>query len=142
MIFIKNWKRGRKKRTTLLTGMTIGHQFSFVSLIYHLAAGQFLTQLRHCHKKCNNLHQALRNCESCSLFRCSILKFIKPSSNSFFNCQNIILIKYVTRLRLGQSHLWEHKLKYSSQDILNRPCNCDMDIESSTPFLLQCPFFI
>ena len=51
-------------------------------------------------------------------------------------------IKLVTRLRLGLSHLREHKFKHSFQDTLNPLCNCGMDVESSTHFLLQCPSYI
>ena len=35
----------------------------------------------------------------------SILKFNRPSANSFFNCHNPKGIKFITRLRLGLSHL-------------------------------------
>ena len=51
-------------------------------------------------------------------------------------------IKLITRLRLGLSHLREHKFKHSFQDTLNPLCNCGMDVESSTHFLLQCPSYI
>ena len=83
--------------------------------------------------------------DSCSLQRMSalgrfhcILKFIRPSPNHFYDCQSIIGIKLVTRLRLGLSHLREHKFKHSFQDTLNPLCNCEMDVESSNYFLLQC----
>ena len=39
------------------------------------------------------------------------LKFIRPSPNTFFDCHNHIGIKYITRIRLGLSHLREHKFK-------------------------------
>ena len=45
-------------------------------------------------------------------------------------------------LCLGLSHLREHKFKHSFQDTLNPLCNCGMDVESSTHFLLQCPSYI
>ena len=51
-------------------------------------------------------------------------------------------IKLVTRIRLGLSHLQEHKFKHSFQDTLNPFCNCGMDVESSTYFLLPCPSYI
>ena len=73
------------------------------------------------------------------IYLSSILKFIRPSPNSFYGGQNIMGIKLVTRLRLGLSHLREHKFKHSFQDTLNPLCNCGMDVESSTHFLLQCP---
>ena len=61
----------------------------------------------------NNLDHDLRNTESYTLFRSSILKFIRPSPNSFYGCQNIMGIKLVTRLRPVLSHLREHKFKHS-----------------------------
>ena len=90
----------------------------------------------------NNLDQDLRNSESYTLFRSSILKFIRPSPHSFYDCQNIMGIELVTRLYLGLSHLREHKFKHSFQDTLNLLCSCGMDVESSTHFLLQCPSYI
>ena len=51
-------------------------------------------------------------------------------------------IKLVTRPRLGLSHLREHKFKSSFYDTLNPLCNCGMDLEYSTHFLLQCPLHI
>ena len=87
----------------------------------------------------NNLDHDLRNTESYTLFCSSILKFIRPSPNSFHVYQNIMGIKLITRLCLGLSHLREHKFKHSFQDTLNPLCNCGMDVESSTHFLLQCP---
>ena len=90
----------------------------------------------------NNLDHDIRITESYTLFRSSILKFIRPSPNSFYGCQNIMAIKLIIRLCLSLSHLREHKFKHSFQDTLNPLCNCGMDVESSTHFLLQCPSYI
>ena len=49
----------------------------------------------------NNLNQGLRNSESYTLFHSNILKFVRPSPNSFFVCQNMTRIKLVTRVRPG-----------------------------------------
>ena len=94
--------------------------------------------------KWNNLDQDLRNrnSESYTLFRSTILKFIMPSPNSFYGCQNMLGIKLVTRLHQGLSHLREHKFRHSFPDTLNPLCNCGMDVESSTHCLLQCPSYI
>ena len=70
------------------------------------------------------------------------MKFIRPSANSLFNCHNLKGIKFITRLRLGLSHLREHKFKYSFQDSLNLFCSCGLDIESTALFLLHCPTYI
>ena len=64
-----------------------------------------------------------------------------PSANSLFNCHNPKGIKFITRLRLGLSHLREHKFKHSFQDSLNPFCSCSLDIESTAHFLLHCPTY-
>ena len=84
----------------------------------------------------------IRNSSSFNIFRKSILKFIKPSANSLFNCHNPKGIKFITRLRLGLSHLREHKFKHSFQDSLNPFCSCGLDIESTAYFFLHCPMYI
>ena len=53
-----------------------------------------------------------------------------------------MVIKLVTRIRLGWSHLREHKFRHSFQDTLNLLCNCGLGVESSTHILLQCPSYI
>ena len=88
--------------------------------------------------ECNNLDQDLRNSESYTLFRSSILRFFRPSPNSFYGCQNIMGVKLITRLHISLSHLRKHKFKQSFHDTLNPLCNCGKDVKSSTHFLLQC----
>ena len=83
----------------------------------------------------NHLDQELRNCEDYSLFHFNSLKFIRPFPSNFFNCQNIIGMKFVTRLHLGLSHLEEHKSKHSFQDTVNPLCNCGLNVESCIHFL-------
>ena len=50
-------------------------------------------------------------------------------------------IRLITRLRVGMSHLREHKFKHNFQDCLNPICSCGLDIESTSHFLLHCPTF-
>ena len=68
--------------------------------------------------------------------------FIRLSANSFFNRDNPKGIKFITRLWLGLSHLREHKFKHSFQDSLNPFCNGDLDIESTSYYLLHCSTYI
>ena len=79
---------------------------------------------------------------SLSLFNTNILKFIRSSPNSVYNCHNPKGLKFITTLRLGVSHLREHKFKYSFQDTINPICNCGLDIEPTKHFLLHCPQFV
>ena len=73
----------------------------------------------------NNLDLSIRNSESQSLgiFKKCILKFIRPSPSGTHNCFNTKVIKYLTRLRFGLSHLREHKFKHGFLDSLNPICN-------------------
>ena len=59
----------------------------------------------------------------------------------FFDCHGPIGIKYITRIRLGLSHLREHKFKHSFQDALNPIRNCGNDVESALHFFLHCPLY-
>ena len=89
----------------------------------------------------NKLDLNIRNSESLNVFKNSLLKFIRPSGNSVFNCHNPRGVKLLTRLRLGLSHLREHKFKHGFQDSLNPICSCGNDIETSAHFLLHCPHY-
>ena len=59
-----------------------------------------------------------------------MLRFIRSSANSFFNCHNPKGIKFITSLRLGLSHLRERKFKQG------------LNIESIAQYLLCCPTYI
>ena len=89
----------------------------------------------------NNLDLTLRKCDSFNVFKKEILKFIRPSSNSFYNCHNPVGITYITRIGLGLSHLREHKFKHSFQDSINPICNCGNDVESPIHFFLHSPLY-
>ena len=53
----------------------------------------------------------------------------------------MIGIKLITRLRLGFSHLREHKFKHNFQDTLNPLCSCSIEAESTSHYFLRCYFF-
>ena len=87
----------------------------------------------------NKLDSNIRNSETLNIFKSKILKFIRPTANSIFGCHNPIGVKLLTRLRLGLSHLREHKFKHSFQDTLNPLCSCGKEVETTFHFLLSCP---
>ena len=76
-------------------------------------------------------------------FKKSLLKFIRPSPNSVFNCHNCKGIKYLTRLRLGLSHLREHKFKHSFQDthFWIHFVPVAVMLKQTRIFFLYCPLF-
>ena len=90
----------------------------------------------------NKLGPSLRNSTSYNVFKNSILKFIRPSPNKIFQCHNPKVIKLVTRLRLGLSHLREHKFKHSFQDTLNPLCSCGVDIATTLIIFSTVPCFM
>ena len=64
---------------------------------------------------------------------------IRPSPNNIFDIYNPYGIKLLTRLRLGLSHLNEHKFKHGFNDIINPTGICEVDIESINHFFLHWP---
>ena len=57
------------------------------------------------------------------------------------SCHNTRVVKLLTRLRLGLSHLCEHKFKHGFQDSLNPIWSCGNDIKTLVHFLLHCPHY-
>ena len=45
-------------------------------------------------------------------------------------------------MRVGLSHLREHKLKHIFQDTHNPICNCGEDIETTSHYHLHCPDYL
>ena len=87
----------------------------------------------------NKLDWEIKNSESIVTFKKRILSFIRPSANSTFNCHNPRGIKLLSRLRLGLSHLREHKFKHSFQDTLDPFYSCGKgEVETISHYLLHC----
>ena len=57
----------------------------------------------------NKLDQDMRNAKCYALFRQHLISFIRPEANNIFSVHNTKGIKLATRLRVGFSHLKEHK---------------------------------
>ena len=71
----------------------------------------------------------------------TILNFVRLSESTVFNCHNPKGVKLLTILKLGLTHLREHKINQSFQDSLNLICSWFNDIEMSAHYLLHCPNF-
>lgn len=95
----------------------------------------------YCIREWNRLDSVLRSASSLNVFKSSLLKYIRPSPYSIFGTFHPIGIKYLTRLRLGLSHLREHKFKHNFQDSINPLCSCGTELESTEHFLLRCQIF-
>ena len=93
-------------------------------------------------KQWNMLDSDIWSSESLNVFKNKILSFIRPKANSFFNYLNPKGVKLITRLRLGLSHLWNHKFEHNFQDCLNPICSCGIEVETTAHFLLHCPNYL
>ena len=89
----------------------------------------------------NTLNPEIRRSGKYNIFRKSILNFIRPSASKVYNINDAIGIKLITRLRLGFSHLSEHKFKHNFRDTLNPLCSCSIEVESTSHYILRCHFF-
>ena len=72
------------------------------------------------------------------VFRNHLLKIIRQVSNPVNNIQNYISLKLLTRLRLGLSHLNEHRFNHNFQNCINPLCTCSLEVESTAHFFLHC----
>ena len=89
----------------------------------------------------NQLNSDIRNTASQSIFRKALFKLVKPLENSVYNIHDALGIKLITRLRLGFSHLREHKFRHNFRDTLNPMCACSLEPENTLHFLLHCHLY-
>ena len=88
-----------------------------------------------------NLDLNIRNSESISIFKSKLLSFIRPVQTNIYNIFDPKGLKFLTRLRLGLSHLNEHRFRHNFQDCLNPLCSCSLEIEDTSHYLLHCHHF-
>ena len=88
-----------------------------------------------------NLDPSIRNSESISSFKSKLLSFIRPVQSNIYNIFDPQGLKLLTRLRLGFSHLNEHRFRHNFQDCINPLCSCSLEIEDTSHYLLHCHNF-
>ena len=67
----------------------------------------------YCISQWNVLDSNIRNLPTISTFKSAIFKFIRPKSSSVFNVRHHQGAIFLTRLRIGFSHLREHKFRHN-----------------------------
>ena len=67
-----------------------------------------------------------------------MLNFIRPSEKSIFNIYDPQGSKLLNRLRLGFSHLREHKFRHNFADTVNPLYSCAVKTKSTDYFFLRC----
>ena len=90
--------------------------------------------------KWNKLNFNIRT-SSFNIFRANLINIILPISYSVFGIFNLLGLKLITRLRLGLSHLNEHRFKHNFNDCINPLCTCSLDIESTVHYFLHCNYY-
>ena len=63
-------------------------------------------------------------------------------SKPIYNVHNPVGLKLLSRLRIGVSHLNQHKLNHNFPDWLNPLCSCSLEVNSVSHFFLHCHYFL
>ena len=90
----------------------------------------------------NKLDEKIKGTASFSLFKVSLLKMGRPHANSTYRIHNPFRTRLLTRLRLGLSHLNEHKFRHNFADCVNPLCPCIIKPETILHFFLHCHNFL
>ena len=75
---------------------------------------------------------------SYNLFLKLLRTFLRPSANKINNTTRTKLLAW---LRLGFSHLRQHRHKDSFENTLKPFCSCRIEVEPTSPFFQCCHFF-
>ena len=74
------------------------------------------------------------------VFRQHLFKLIQPQPSATFNVCNFAGLHFLlTRLRLGLSHLNEHRFNHNFQNCINPLCTCSLEVESASHFFYALP---
>ena len=93
----------------------------------------------YCIAEWNKLDINIHNLPSAMAFKRAILRFVRPNGNSVFNVSDNMGIILINRLRLGFSHLHEHKFRHNFANTINPICSCRTNsIETTEHFLMHC----
>ena len=86
----------------------------------------------------NRLDHTLHNSKFYNIFKNSLLKIGRPIPKPTFNIQNPLGLQPLTLLRLGLSHLNEHRFNHNFENCVNPLCSCSLEVESTSHFCLHC----
>jgi len=96
----------------------------------------------YCVSQWNILDSRIRDLPTISSFKRAIFEFLRPKPSPTFRVQSRQGIIFLTRLRVGFSHLREHKFRHGFLDTVDPFCNCRTNsIETTEHFLLHCSSF-
>ena len=88
----------------------------------------------------NLLSDFIKSSPSLSIFKKRLLTFFNSKPNFIYDIHNPVGLRYLTRLRVGLSHLRSHKYHHKFKDTENDICPCDLKVpETVEHYLLYCP---
>ena len=88
-----------------------------------------------------DLDNDITSAESISIFKNKLLSLIRPVQKKVFNIFDPQGLKLLTRLRLGFSHLNEHRFRHNIENCVNPLCFCVSETENTSHYLLHCHYF-
>ena len=89
----------------------------------------------------NNLDNIIKSSDSFLMFRKRMSNLIRPKCNETYGIHHPTGLKLLTRLRLGLSHLKDHKFNHNFRDCINPLCSCSLSVENNVHFSLHCHHF-
>ena len=100
------------------------------------------TFLPSCTFNWNQLDPNIQNSSSIEIFKRALLKFIHPKPAQVYKIHHPRGLILLTRIRLGLSHLQEHKFRHNFNDTIDPFCLCSTNcLETSEHYLLHCPTY-
>ena len=72
------------------------------------------------------------------MFRKKLLTFIRTLENDTYAIYDPLRVRLLNRLRLGFSHLREHKFRHNFADSLNPLRSCSLETEDAEHYFLHC----
>ena len=127
---------------TFTSAQTLELQLARANVFEPLATrtqGYYDSYYPYCLREWNNLDPSLRSIDSLSKFKDELIKSLRPPKRSVFKISDIVGFRLLTRLRLGFSHLREHKFRHNVSN--SSRCICGDGDETTEHFLLPCHHF-
>ena len=86
----------------------------------------------------NKLRTEIPNLNAYQQSRKSFWSSVKPNCSTLFSFHHPVCVKLFVRLRLGFSHLCEHKFRHNFHDTLNPLCSSSLEPKKTSYYLLCC----
>ena len=86
----------------------------------------------------NKLDSDIKVSISYAIFLKKLLAFIRPVGNSIYDIYGPFEVRLINRLRLGISHLREHKFRHNFADTVNPSCSSTLETGNIEHFFLHC----